>query len=70
MSGVTYTDNQSKADLLKHTFSSILTEDKALSFQIIIDLGLAVYPDYPNIKVIPFNSKILQELDLSKSLAG
>ena len=51
MSVVTYTDNQSKADLLKSHFSSILTEDKALPFQIIIDLGLAVYPDYPNIKV-------------------
>ena len=63
MSDVTYTDNQSKADLLKSHFSSILTEDKALPFQIIIDLGLAVLR-------LPFNSKILEELDLSRFPAG
>ena len=63
--GISYSDNQSKADLLNSQFSSIFTKDDSSSLP---DMNLGLYPDISNFVVSTSGvTKILQELDPSKS---
>ena len=63
--GISYSDNQSKADLLNSQFSSIFTKDDSSPLP---DMDLGLYSDISNFVVSTSGvTKILQELDPSKS---
>ena len=63
--GISYSNNQSKADLLNSQFSSVFTKDYSSPLP---DMDLGLYPDISNFVVSTSGvTKILQELDPLKS---